>query len=362
MEANRRRMNVFRGEPGACIGGANPATADFPNMDVVVFASDIDSDVQASVTKIAQRTMVFSYSEVGTFRHEFGHAMFNLADEYNCVNDFGTIPPSASHPREPVQRPRRLPGVLRRYGGVQAAGRRSCVLHAREILVQGRPRRRHHGGSAPEPRGFVWHRLQGPDARVVRKVSVPRPRLEYVPLIVALATGCDEPEQPQVTQVWAGSVGTCATTTDGSFWCWGYNGAMQVGDGTTQDRNTPVKPVGDLRDVTFVSIGFDDTCAVREQHLFCWGAGSGGDGSILGAGVCAGARATGGDAGRDQPGGHEFHGAMRAKARRIDLVLGDWRPRLSGQRCGRRQRRTGAGQLDVERCRGVRARHLCAER
>lgn len=111
---------------------------------------------------------------------------------------------------------------------------------------------------------------------------MPRPRLEYVPLIVALATGCDEPEQPQVTQVWAGSVGTCATTTDGSFWCWGYNGAMQVGDGTTQDRNTPVKPVGDLRDVTFVSIGFDDTCAVREQHLLCWGAGSGGDGSILG--------------------------------------------------------------------------------
>ena len=110
---------------------------------------------------------------------------------------------------------------------------------------------------------------------------MPLPRLEYLPIIVALAAGCDEPEQPRVTQVWAGTLGTCATTIDGTFWCWGYNGAMQVGDGTTQDRSVPVKPVGDLRDVTFVSIGFDDTCAVQAQHLVCWGAGSGGDGSIL---------------------------------------------------------------------------------
>ena len=91
IEANRRRLNVFRGEPGACIGGANPATTNFPDMDVVAFASDITSDFQASVTKIAQRTMVFAYQEVGTYRHESGHAMFNLADEYGCVQDFGTV-------------------------------------------------------------------------------------------------------------------------------------------------------------------------------------------------------------------------------------------------------------------------------
>jgi alpha-tubulin suppressor-like RCC1 family protein len=57
---------------------------------------------------------------------------------------------------------------------------------------------------------------------------------------------------------------------------------MQVGDGTTQDRSTPVKPTGNPRDVTFLSIGFRDTCAIQQQHLLCWGAGSGGDGSILG--------------------------------------------------------------------------------
>ena len=34
---------------------------------------------------------------------------------------------------------------------------------------------------------------------------------------------------------------TCATRTDGTLWCWGYNGFGALGDGTTTDRTTPIR-------------------------------------------------------------------------------------------------------------------------
>jgi alpha-tubulin suppressor-like RCC1 family protein len=37
------------------------------------------------------------------------------------------------------------------------------------------------------------------------------------------------------------SMHTCAVTTDGSAYCWGFNGEGQLGDGTTTDRETPVR-------------------------------------------------------------------------------------------------------------------------
>jgi alpha-tubulin suppressor-like RCC1 family protein len=37
---------------------------------------------------------------------------------------------------------------------------------------------------------------------------------------------------------------TCATKTDGTLWCWGWNDYGQLGDGTTTNRPvpTPVQP------------------------------------------------------------------------------------------------------------------------
>lgn len=106
--------------------------------------------------------------------------------------------------------------------------------------------------------------------------------LRVLPLATLVLSACRDPQpRTQVAQVWAGGGNTCATTVDGDFWCWGGNSSLQVGDGTMQDRNRPVMPAETLRDVTFVAIGFGDTCAVAGQRLLCWGAASGGDGSIL---------------------------------------------------------------------------------
>ena len=108
---------------------------------------------------------------------------------------------------------------------------------------------------------------------------MPRSWLALLPLTALALPGCGEPRpRVEVTQVWAGGANTCATTPDGLLWCWG---AGPIGDGTTQDRNRPVRPGGMLRDVTFMSIGVDDTCAIAAQRILCWGAASGGDGSIL---------------------------------------------------------------------------------
>ena len=107
---------------------------------------------------------------------------------------------------------------------------------------------------------------------------MPRARLGFVPVGLALIAACDQQLETKVTQVWAGPLGTCATTIDGFLWCWGSN----VGDGTTNYHSSPMKPTGNLRNVTSVSIGSDATCAILDQRLLCWGAaGTGGDGSTL---------------------------------------------------------------------------------
>jgi alpha-tubulin suppressor-like RCC1 family protein len=49
-----------------------------------------------------------------------------------------------------------------------------------------------------------------------------------------------------VSSIEAGGVHTCAVRTDGSAWCWGDNGASQLGDGTLTNRLTPIQVDFDL--------------------------------------------------------------------------------------------------------------------
>ncbi len=82
-------------------------------------------------------------------------------------------------------------------------------------------------------------------------------------------------ELPVVTwrKLAAGGYHTCGIQSDGSLWCWGLNSNGQLGDGTLESRDTPAL-VGDPTDTTWtdISAGFLHTCATKSDHtLWCWG-------------------------------------------------------------------------------------------
>ena len=75
----------------------------------------------------------------------------------------------------------------------------------------------------------------------------------------------------------AGHSHTCALTNDGTAYCWGYNGYGQLGDGTSgnnggvDDRLVPV-PVSGGRPYTALAAGGMHTCGLTtEGTAYCWG-------------------------------------------------------------------------------------------
>jgi len=76
----------------------------------------------------------------------------------------------------------------------------------------------------------------------------------------------------------AGLSHTCATKTDGSLWCWGYNGGSersgQLGVADTTSRDFPTR-VGTDTDWSSVAAGNAHTCAIKMSGaLYCWGEAS----------------------------------------------------------------------------------------
>lgn len=63
----------------------------------------------------------------------------------------------------------------------------------------------------------------------------------------------------------------CAPKSDGRVYCWGGNSAGQLGDGTTNDRWSPVQ-VGAAADWSSASAGSAHSCGIRANgQLYCWG-------------------------------------------------------------------------------------------
>jgi len=81
------------------------------------------------------------------------------------------------------------------------------------------------------------------------------------------------------------SAHTCAVLVGGEVWCWGDNGAGQLGDGTDQGSALPVQ-VAPLASAASVAAGGTHTCAVLDSGAArCWGAGDSGE---LGHGLLTG--------------------------------------------------------------------------
>lgn len=83
-----------------------------------------------------------------------------------------------------------------------------------------------------------------------------------------------------VTAIDGGSRHTCALKTNGTVWCWGYDGFAQLGDATLgtgdyQTRLTAVQVVfgsGKLTDAIAISAGGQHSCAIRSGGtVWCWG-------------------------------------------------------------------------------------------
>ncbi len=75
--------------------------------------------------------------------------------------------------------------------------------------------------------------------------------------------------QVQRQTISAGRSHVAIIKEDGSLWTWGSNEHGQLGDNTTEDRNTPVKI---MNDVVFVSAGYGHTAAIKSDgSLWTWG-------------------------------------------------------------------------------------------
>ena len=77
-------------------------------------------------------------------------------------------------------------------------------------------------------------------------------------------------------EVSAGGSHTVAVRIDGSLWAWGANGAGQLGNGSTDDRHSPTR-IGTDYDWNFVFAGGRHTLALRKDGtLWAWGANGAG--------------------------------------------------------------------------------------
>ena len=68
-----------------------------------------------------------------------------------------------------------------------------------------------------------------------------------------------------------GAYHSCATDGNGGLSCWGANSSYQLGDGTNQDRWSPVGISSLTRKVQSIALGESHSCALQAGALYCWG-------------------------------------------------------------------------------------------
>ena len=96
-----------------------------------------------------------------------------------------------------------------------------------------------------------------------------------IPADITTNFGLDTGEK--ITSVALGNLHSSAVTSEGRLFTWGYNSASQLGDGTTISRYTPTNITANFgiignETITSVSLGFNHSSAITsEGRLFTWG-------------------------------------------------------------------------------------------
>ncbi len=136
---------------------------------------------------------------------------------------------------EPVTRPVMFPGVT--FRELAASGFYTC-------------------GIASDGRLYCWGNLSpsvGKDSAVPRLLS----------------------EKEDWRRISAGDGHSCALDSAGEVWCWGWNSYGELGDGTTEPREHPVKVAGGPWETVAASRSLRGgyNCATKSGgELWCWGA------------------------------------------------------------------------------------------
>ena len=77
---------------------------------------------------------------------------------------------------------------------------------------------------------------------------------------------------PKITALVSGHQHDCFLDADGGIWCWGFNLYGQLGDGTTESRDRPVRVQGIPGRVVEIAAMWNGTCAITDSRdLWCWG-------------------------------------------------------------------------------------------
>ncbi|MBU1218293.1 hypothetical protein KKF34_09565 [Myxococcota bacterium] len=127
----------------------------------------------------------------------------------------------------------------------------------------------------------------------------------------------------------AGYQHTCGILTDGSGWCWGFNGAGQLGDGTHEERTYPVMVSGMEEGIEKISGGREHSCAVKaDGSAWCWGKNTSGQ---LGNGDLEDTMIPAGVSGMSEGVKSICPGADHTCALKSDGSLWCWGSNVSGQ-------------------------------
>jgi hypothetical protein len=120
-------------------------------------------------------------------------------------------------------------------------------------------------GIAPDDRAWCW----GSNAYGLMGTGASPTRIE---------TPAPLPTEARFAQVSVGGGHYCGLDVEGVVWCWGSNGAMQLGYPDRSERGMPPRPVA--APVMFTAVGaiggFGATCAGGiDAQVWCWGSPSG---------------------------------------------------------------------------------------